>query len=153
MQHAAELTGLSAAGHTRQVPKPLDRAAVDAWVAKYERAWRSAGVELLAELFVAEAIYRMSPYEEPARGLAEIGVLWERERKGPDEEFSMAHEVVAVEGDTAVVRLEVHYAGAEPLEYRDLWIIRFAPNGGCREFEEWPFWPGQEIVAREGGAE
>lgn len=129
---------------------PLDRADVDAWVAAYERAWRTAGVEPLAELFVADATYWMSPYQEPARGLAEIGILWERERKGPDEEFTMTHEVVAVEGDTAVVRLEVHYGGSEPLEYRDLWILRFAADRRCRSFEEWPFWPGQEIVARGG---
>lgn len=130
----------------------IDRAAVSAWVAAYERAWRSAGVEALAELFAGDATYRMSPYEEPARGLTEIGALWERERKGPDEEFTMSDEAVAVEGDTAVVRVEVRYLGPEPLEYRDLWVIRFAPDGRCREFEEWPFWPGREIVSREGGA-
>lgn len=133
------------------MPLSLDRAAVDSWVAEYERAWRTAGVDCLAELFVAEATYRMSPYEEPARGLGEIGALWERERKGPDERFTMTHEVVAVEGDTAVVRLEVHYADPEPLEYRDLWVVRFAPDGRCREFEEWPFWPGREIVAPKEG--
>ena len=120
---------------------------MSAWVDAYERAWRTAGVDPLAELFSMDATYRMSPYEEPASGLAEIGVLWERERKGPDEEFTMAYEVIAVEGGTAVVRLEVHYGGPEPLEYRDLWILRFAADGRCREFEEWPFWPGQEIVA------
>lgn len=136
-----------------RMPEPLSRAAVREWVAAYERAWRTAGVEPLAELFVVDATYRMSPYEEPATGLAEIGALWERERKGPDEEFTMAHEVVAVEGDTAVVRLEVRYAGPEPLEYRDLWVVRFAADGRCREFEEWPFWPGQEIAARGEGGE
>ncbi len=129
----------------------IDRAAVSAWIAAYEGAWRSAGVEALAELFAGDATYRMSPYVEPARGLAEIGALWERERKGPDEEFTMSDEVVAVEGDTAVVRVEVHYLGPEHLEYRDLWVIRFAPDGRCREFEEWPFWPGREIVSRKGG--
>lgn len=129
----------------------LDRDAVAAWVAAYERAWRTAGVEPLAELFAADATYRMSPYEEPARGLGEIGILWERERKGPDEEFTMSNEVVAVEGDTAVVRVEVHYSGSEPLEFRDLWLIRFALDGRCREFEEWPFWPGRGIAPREEG--
>ena len=119
---------------------------MSAWVGAYERAWRTAGVEPLAALFTVDATYRMSPYEEPAMGLAEIGALWERERKGPDEEFTMAYEVIAVEGEAAVVRLEVHYGGPEPLEYRDLWILRFA-GGRCREFEEWPFWPGQEIIA------
>ena len=26
-------------------------------------------------------------------------------------------------------------------EYRDLWIIRFAEDGRCRHFEEWPYAP------------
>lgn len=130
----------------------MRREDVEAWVAAYERTWRTAGTEPLRELFGEEASYRMSPYEEPAIGLAEIAALWERERQGPDEPFEMSHEVVAVEGDTAVVRVEVEYGGAERLEYRDLWVVRFAADGRCREFEEWPFWPGQQIVAQGGSA-
>lgn len=121
---------------------------VEAWIGVYERAWRMAGTAALSELFSEEASYRMSPYEEPARGLAAIGELWERERTGPDEEFEMAYEVLAADGDTAVVRLEVHYASGA--EYRDLWVIRFAADGRCREFEEWPFWPGQPLSSHEG---
>lgn len=128
----------------------MNREDVDRWVDGYERAWRTPGVEALGGLFAPDATYRMSPYEEPASGLAEIGVLWERERRGLDEEFEMAYEVVAVEGDVAVVRVEVRYGPPQDLEYRDLWIVRFAEDGRCREFEEWPFWPGQLIVP-EGG--
>jgi hypothetical protein len=62
----------------------------------------------------------------------------------------MAHEVVALEGSTAVVRVEVRYGRPGGGEYRDLWIVDFAADGRCREFEEWPFWPGQEIVAKGG---
>lgn len=127
----------------------LSRDAVSAWIVGYERAWRTAGSEPLRELFTEEATYRMSPYEEPATGLDQIGALWERERRGPDEQFTMAHEVVAVDGDTAVVRLEVQYGGPERLQYRDLWVLRFAADGRCRQFEEWPFWPGQRISAEE----
>lgn len=122
-------------------------AETDAWVAAYEHAWRSAGTERLAGLFTPAATYRMSPFEEPVTGLAEIGALWERERQGPDEEFEMTHEIVALEDDTAVVRVEVRYGPPEHHRYRDLWIIHFDPDGRCREFEEWPFWPGQQIVA------
>jgi hypothetical protein len=146
------LPAKSASSSAARAVAELNRAAVGSWLAAYERAWRTAGVELLSGLFTAAATYRMSPYEKPATGLSEIGVLWERERKGADEEFTMEHEIVAVEGDTAVVELEVHYGGDEPLGYRDLWIVRFAADGRCRAFEEWPFWPGQEIIAREGGA-
>jgi uncharacterized protein (TIGR02246 family) len=127
-----------------------DRERIEAWVAAYERAWRTAGAERLRDLFAEDATYRMSPYEEPATGLEEIAALWEREREGPDEPFEMRHEVVAVEGDTAVVRVEVQYGGPGRLQYRDLWVVRFAADGRCREFEEWPFWPGQEIVAKRG---
>jgi ketosteroid isomerase-like protein len=120
------------------------RSHFEAWIAAYERAWRTAGVEMLAELFSEDATYRMSPYKEPVRGLAAIGELWERERAGPDEGFDIGQEVVAVEGDTAVARIEVAYANGE--EYRDLWVVRFAADGRCREFEEWPFWPGRAIA-------
>jgi len=121
----------------------IDRAVVEKWIGAYERAWRSTGTDPLAGLFCEDATYRMSPYEDAARGLAAIGVLWERERAGPDEGFELSYELLAVEGDTAVVRIEVAYASGA--EYRDLWIIRFAGDGRCREFEEWPYWPGQPI--------
>ena len=121
-----------------------DRASVEAWIEDYQRAWRTAGTDSLGELFAEDASYRMSPYEDPVRGLAAIGELWEHERTGPGEEFEMSHEIVALDGDTAVARIEVGYGtGAE---YRDLWIARFAADGRCREFEEWPFWPGQPIA-------
>jgi hypothetical protein len=120
---------------------------VEGWVAGYERAWRTAGTERLATLFTERASYRMSPYEEPAVGLGRIAGLWEREREGPDEAFEISHEIVAVEGAVAVVRVAVRYGPPQRLEYRDLWIVRFDPDGRCSEFEEWPFWPGQQIVA------
>jgi ketosteroid isomerase-like protein len=121
-----------------------DQAEVEAWIEGYERAWRAVGTDSLRELFAEDAGYRMSPYEEPVRGLVAIGELWERERAGADEEFQLSFEVVAVEGDTGVARIEVAYGDGN--EYRDLWVIRFGPDGRCREFEEWPFWPGQPIA-------
>jgi hypothetical protein len=114
---------------------------VSAWVAGYERAWRTAGTELLSGLFAAGASYRQAPYAEPVRGLAAIARMWEAERAGPDEVFRMTSSVVAVDGDTAVVRAEVWYDDPVREEYRDLWIIRFGAGGLCTEFEEWPFWP------------
>jgi SnoaL-like domain len=126
----------------------VSRETVESWVAAYERAWRTEGTEALSGLFGGYASYRMSPYEDPAIGLAAIGELWEREREGPDEEFEIGHEIVAVEGDTAVIRIAVEYGRGT--SYRDLWVVRFAADGRCREFEEWPFWPGQPNARYEG---
>jgi hypothetical protein len=51
----------------------------------------------------------------------------------------MTSEVVAVDGDTAVVRVEVWYGDPVQQEFRDLWVIRFAADGRCAAFEEWWF--------------
>ena len=98
----------------------MDRAGVQAWVALYERAWRTPGTELLAKLFAPEATYQTAPFEEPFQGLPAIAVMWEAEREGPQEVFAMDSEVVAVEGDTGVARLEVRYGDPVRQTYRDL---------------------------------
>jgi len=125
----------------------VNRDRVGIWVAAYEHAWRTAGTGALRSLFTEGATYRMSPYAEPAVGLGGIGELWERERQGHEEEFEMTYAIIAVEADTAVVRVEVQYGPPDRSQYRDLWVVRFAADGRCREFEEWPFWPGQQIIA------
>jgi ketosteroid isomerase-like protein len=121
----------------------MDREQVLAWVDAYQRAWRSPGTGALADIFTPDATYRQGPYHEPVVGLPAVARMWEAERDGPDEVFAMTHEIVAVDGDTAVVRVEVSYGDPVTQEYRDLWIMRFAGDGRCRGYEEWPFWPGQ----------
>jgi ketosteroid isomerase-like protein len=119
----------------------VDRADFAAWIENYERAWRTAGTVLLPELFTEDATYRHSPYAEPVAGLAAIARDWEAEREGAAEVFSMTTEIVAVEGDTGVARAEVRY---ERAEFRDLWVVRFAPDGRCAAFEEWWFEPPKD---------
>lgn len=129
----------------------MDREQVRAWVAAYEQAWRSPGTDALAGIFTPDASYRQGPYVEPVVGLPAIARMWEETRDGPDEVFTMTSEVVAVDGDVGVVRAEVRYGDPVDQEYRDLWIMRFAPDGRCRAYEEWPFWPGQPFTADDSG--
>jgi ketosteroid isomerase-like protein len=119
----------------------MDRAQAEAWVADYERAWRTAGTDALEELFTPDATYSPGPFEAAFVGLPAIARMWEAEREGPDEIFSMTSEVVAVEADTAVVRVEVDYGDLGRPTYRDLWVVRLDSAGRCTAFEEWPFWP------------
>ena len=119
----------------------VSRAQIRQWVADYERAWRTDGTGPLSELFSEDATYSTSPFEDPHRGLAAIASMWERERIGPDESFATNSEVVAVEADTGVVRVEVRYGPPKEKLYRDLWIVRLDASGRCIHFEEWPFWP------------
>jgi len=122
----------------------MDRAQLNAWIEAYERAWRTAGTKPVASLFTDDATYQQAPYHDPISGLSAIARMWEEERDGADEMFTMTSEVIAVEGDTGVARVEVRYGEPVRQEYRDLWIMRFAPDGRCRAFEEWPFWPSRQ---------
>lgn len=119
----------------------MERERVREWITGYERAWRSPGTDRLRALFTEGASYRQAPYREPVVGLPGIAAMWEAERRGPDEVFEMTSDVVAVDGDTAVARLQVRYGDPVDEEFRDLWILRFAEDGRCAAFEEWPFAP------------
>jgi len=139
----------------------MDRAQLGEWIQSYERAWRTPGTDVLAELFTEDAVYSTAPYENPHAGLAAIAEMWDAERLGPDEAFEMSSEIVAVEGDTGVVRVTVLYKAAEDKEgrlhrqrkeYRDLWVVRLDESGHCFHFEEWPFWPPDQEGAPAAGA-
>jgi hypothetical protein len=119
----------------------LDAGAVQGWVDRYERAWRTPGTEPLDELFDPHATYQMAPFDPPHVGIDAIRALWEAEREGPDEAFTMTSSVVAVTEPVAVVRVEVEY-GRTGQVFRDLWVVQFGTDGRCVAFEEWPFWPG-----------
>jgi uncharacterized protein (TIGR02246 family) len=126
-----------------------DRSAVSRWLAGYEAAWRAPGTDGLARLFTDDATYLQSPYGQPVTGLDAIKHMWEAERDGPDEVFTLATDILAVDGPTAVIRARVGYGDPLRQEYRDLWVIRFAEDGRCRWFEEWPYWPGRPHTARD----
>lgn len=119
----------------------IDNQSLQAWVGAYERLWRTSGTDQVGELFTTDATYRMAPFKEPHRGLDAIRRLWDAERDGPDEGFTMTFDLVAVEDPRAVVRVEVLYGPPKREHFRDLWILEFAPDGRCSSFEEWPFTP------------
>jgi ketosteroid isomerase-like protein len=133
-------------GTMRQV---TDRATVSRWLTGYEAAWRAPGTGGLADLFTGDATYLKSPYEQPLTGLDAIKRMWEEEREGPGEVFTLVTDILAVEGPTAVVRAEVRYGDPLAQEYRDLWVIRLAGDGRCTWFEEWPYWPGRPYSVRD----
>jgi hypothetical protein len=88
--------------------------------------------------------YRTSPYAEPKAGHAEVQAFW------LDDEgrtFAVTAQPIAVEGRDAVVRLEVRYGDPVPQDYRDLWVLRFAPDGRVEDFEEWAYWPDKPYTA------
>jgi hypothetical protein len=127
----------------------IDASQVATWLAGYEQAWRALGTDGLTGIFTTDARYSQGPYDEPVIGLSAIARMWDAERDGPDEVFELATEIIAVDGATAVVRAQVWYGEPVSQEYRDLWIIKFASDGRCESFEEWPFWPDDQDLDAE----
>ncbi|HYI35481.1 MAG TPA: nuclear transport factor 2 family protein [Thermoleophilaceae bacterium] len=121
----------------------MDRRDVANWIAHYEHAWRSPGTHELEALFTPGALYSQGPYRDPVEGLDAIAQMWEGERTGPDEHFSMTSALVALDEEVAVARVEVHYHDSGKT-WRDLWVMRFDAKGLCTAFEEWPIAPEQE---------
>jgi hypothetical protein len=120
----------------------MERVDLERWIGEYERAWRTAGTEPLSRLFADDVAYLASPWAEPVRGLASLAMFWEAERTSPDEQFTMTADVVAVDGDVGVARVEVSYGTGQ--RWRDLWVVRLDAGGRCVAFEEWPFAPNQQ---------
>ncbi len=117
------------------------------WIDAYERAWRTPGTAALEELFRSDATYVAAPFDSSVQGRAAIQTFWEAERESADEAFTLTREVIAVEGDVGVARIEVRYGTPPTRVYRDLWIITLDSGGRCVAFEEWPFFPGQQRSA------
>jgi hypothetical protein len=119
----------------------MERATLKSWIEQYERLWRSAGTDGLSELFSADVTYTPSPWREPIRGLEALAAFWDEEREGPDERFTLKSDVVALDGEIGVARVEVTYERGQ--RWRDLWVVRLDADGRCTAFEEWPFSPTQ----------
>ncbi|MFE6234257.1 nuclear transport factor 2 family protein [Cellulosimicrobium sp. NPDC057862] len=130
------------------MPETVQRQAVTTWVAAYVEGWRASDTTAVERLFTPDATYLRSPYDdEPLQGHDAIRGFWTADEGAT---FTVTAEPVAVEGPDAVVRLEVRYLAPEAQDYRDLWVLRFAPDGRVERFEEWPYWPGRTYTASDG---
>ncbi len=118
----------------------MDREVVSRWVDDYERAWREDDADAVERLFTENAAYRRSPYEPSVIGHDGIKAFW---LEDAGRTFSMDATVLTVDGEVAVVRVDVFYRTPTEQEYRDLWILRFARDGRVADFEEWAYWPGK----------
>jgi ketosteroid isomerase-like protein len=115
-----------------------DRAAVGDWVDRYLVAWDSNAAADVRALFTADASYRFHPWDEPVVGHDAITAAWldDRDEAG---DHSFVWEVLAVDGDTAVVQAHTAYVSGSGAgrTYENLWVLRLAPDGRAIAFTEW----------------
>ncbi len=123
----------------------MTRDDVQAWLDGYVEAWRTYEPERIGALFAEGAEYRYHPWDEPVRGREAIVRSWvspQGDASGRDEPGTCdaRYEPYSVEGDRAVaVGASVYFApdGSVAQRYRNVFLLRFAPDGRCLSFTEW----------------
>ena len=126
----------------------MNREDIDRWLAEYVDAWKSYDRDQVAALFTEDIAYRYHPYDEPIEGRDEVIHAWRAEGDHPEAgtrdepgTYEADYRCVAVDGDVAVATGESSYKdsadGPVVRVYDNCFVMRFAPDGRCREFTEW----------------
>ena len=118
----------------------LDREQVQAWLDRYVEAWRANERALIEALFTDDVVYRYRPYGDghSTVGLEALVNDW-LENPDPPGSWDAWYEPFAVDGDRAVATGYSRYlATADDPErvYRNVFLMRFAPDGRCAEFSD-----------------
>jgi ketosteroid isomerase-like protein len=126
----------------------MERTDVERWLSAYIEAWKSYDRDQIAALFSDDVRYRYHPYDEPIEGRQAVVESWLGEGDHEDASardaegtYDATYEPVAVEGDVAVAAGESTYltepGGPVDKVYDNCFVMRFDPDGRCREFTEW----------------
>jgi ketosteroid isomerase-like protein len=118
----------------------MDRPALQRWLDNYVAAWRANARESIEALFTDDVVYRFAPFGEKnvARGREAVVAAWLENPDAPGS-WDAHYEPFAVDGDTAVATGWSRYAAARDQPertYRNVYLMRFAPDGRCSEFTE-----------------
>ena len=126
----------------------MNRDDVVKWVGQYERAWRDGDTEAVAALFSDDAAYRaVAVRAVRGSGTTRSGGFWL-----DDPGTSVLDERSSRRRRRRRRRSSVSTCCTQTpteQEYRDLWLLRFAPDGRVADFEEWAYWPGKPYSATE----
>jgi uncharacterized protein (TIGR02246 family) len=110
-----------------------DLDALSQWVEGYVRAWNSNDPADIGRIFTDDASYSPAPYSPPWQGRDKIIAGWLAHRDEPGE-TSFEWEPISLTDDVSVIRATTRYPGTT---YGNVWVIRLARDGRCREFAEW----------------
>lgn len=117
----------------------MSRTDFERWLDAYRAAWKTDDPEQIGALFTEDATYLTLPFREPWRGREAIVAKWIEHGDATDE-WLFESEIVAVEGETGVVRGTTTYPaqGDDPeAVYSNIWVIRLADDGRASSFAEW----------------
>ena len=136
--------GLWAAGVLALQAEPalaqqLTTAAVEKWLAGYERAWESRDAARAAELFTPNAAYHEMPFDAPKAGQAGIREYWSSVT-ADQRDIDFKSQVIAVNGQTGVAHWSATFTTASTgarVELDGMFVLTFDAGGRCSELREW----------------
>jgi len=114
----------------------MDRDELTRWVDGYRRAWETNDPGDVGGLFTDDATYRTAPGAEPWAGRDAIVEGWIEAKDDPGT-WSFDFDVLAIADDLGFVQGLTTYAADPPRTYDNLWVIRLAEDGRCRDYTEW----------------
>lgn len=133
---AAALLALHASEAAAQ---QLTTAALEKWLAGYERAWESRDAARAAELFTPNASYHEMPFEAPKAGQAGIREYWSSVTTD-QRDIDFKSQVIAVDGQTGVAHWSATFTAASTgarVELDGMFVLTFDLSGRCSELREW----------------
>jgi hypothetical protein len=118
----------------------LDRALAERWLTGYQAAWASNDPAEIGALFTEDARYLQRPWNRPWLGRQGIVAAWLAHRDEPGT-YRFGGRLLALDGDLAIfVGTTAYHPGPDEPDgalYANLWLVRLAPSGQARSFEEW----------------
>lgn len=120
----------------------MEHAAVQAWLDRYVRAWRTNDRTEVEALFTEDAVYRYRPYGgEKYANLGREAIVRDWLEEGdPPGSWEAHYEPFAIDGDRAVASGASHYFASSKgpaRTYHNVFLLRFAPDDRCAEFTEY----------------
>jgi hypothetical protein len=113
-------------------------AAAERWITGYVHAWGTNEPDDIRTLFTDDAEYRDGPAGDVWTGPDEIVAGWLGQRDEPGT-WGFVHELVAVDGDVAVIRGRTSYPGSttKSTVYDNLIVLRLTGDGRASSFTDW----------------
>ena len=123
----------------------MDRAGVERWIDAYRKAWATRCTRRTSRRSSPRTSsyspLSVAAWREPLGAAATRSSASGASRGDSTIGWRFDHEILAVEGDTAVIEGWTYYdrGDGEPWEeaYANIWLVRFADDGRAREFAEW----------------
>jgi uncharacterized protein (TIGR02246 family) len=117
----------------------LTPAALEAWLARYERAWEERDPKQAAALFTENAPYHEMPFDAPKAGRTGIRDYWTTVT-ADQRNVDFRSQVIAVNGQTGVARWSASLTLASNgmrVDLDGVFVLTFNGSGLCSELREW----------------